>query len=426
MKRLLLIITGSVAAYRALELIRLLKQEGVEVTSILTEGAQAFITPLSVASLSGGPVYTELFSLKDETEMGHIRLSREADAILVCPASADILAKMAAGLADDLASTTLLATNRPVWVAPAMNPQMWAHPATKRNVARLQADGVRFIGPEAGEVACGEVGEGRLASLEAIASVILSEAKDLSTTQTLMASGEMLPLHSVQGLHDEASLHSGLNGYHILVTSGPTFEAIDPVRFIGNRSSGKQGMAIAGALAARGAKVTLVSGPSALPTPPGVMRVDVESAAQMLAACEHALPVDVAICASAVSDWTPVAPNTQKIKKQAGGTPPTLTLTETPDILALLSHHPMHRPRLVVGFAAETEQLIPHASAKRLRKGCDWILANDVSGGQVFGAEENRVTCITAHGTEIWDAASKQAIAERLADEIIAFRKEPS
>ncbi len=394
-KRILLIIGGGIAAYKALELIRRLREQGARVTGILTAGGQQFITPLSVAALSEHPVFTSLFDLKDEAEMGHIQLSRAADLIVVAPATADLLAKMAAGLADDLASTVLLATDKPVLVVPAMNVRMWQHASTRRNIAQLHADGINFAGPVDGAMACGEFGPGRMLDVPEI-------------------------LARLAGLFGDGPL----TGKHALVTAGPTHEPIDPVRYIANRSSGKQGFAIAAALAAAGARVTLVSGPVTLPTPAGVTRVDVQSALEMDAACKKALPADIAICVAAVADWrTETA--TQKIKKTKSGLPK-LALTENPDILAGLSALPKtKRPRLVIGFAAETEKVIDHATVKRARKGCDWIIANDVSQtsdipGGVMGADTTTVHVISDSKPETWAQIAKSAVAEKLVQRIIA------
>ncbi|MDB5694044.1 MAG: coaBC [Alphaproteobacteria bacterium] len=385
-RRVLLIVGGGIAAYKACALIRLLRKSGATVRCVLTAGGAHFVTPMTLAALSEQPVHTSLWDLKDETEMGHIQLSREADLVLVCPATADLLAKMAAGIADDLATTLLLATDKKVLAAPAMNVRMWRHEATRRNVARLRADGVTIIEPAEGEMACGEYGPGRLPEPEAI----LVEVKKL-------LSGE----------------EQRLAGKRIVVTAGPTHEPIDPVRVIANRSSGKQGFAIAEALAALGADVILVAGPVALATPPGVGRVDVETARQMSEAVDSALPADAAILVAAVADWrVEAAPS--KLKKADG--PPQLRWTETEDILGSLSAS-SRRPKLVVGFAAETDHVIDEARAKRARKGCDWIVANDVSG-DVMGGEANEVHLITADGVESWERASKAEVARRLAGKI--------
>jgi phosphopantothenoylcysteine decarboxylase/phosphopantothenate--cysteine ligase len=388
-KRVLLIIGGGIAAYKALDLIRRLKERGVAVNCVLTEAAQHFVTPLSVGSLSGEKVFTDLFSLTDEQEMGHIQLSRAADLLVVAPATADLLARMAQGRADDLASTLLLATDKPVLAAPAMNVRMWTHPATQRNLAQLRADGVRFVGPNDGDMACGEYGPGRMAEpLEIVAAI-----------DAFFADGP-------------------LKGRRALVTSGPTHEPIDPVRYIANRSSGKQGHAIAAALAALGAEVTLISGPTVQPDPAGVKVVKVESARDMLAACEAALPADIAVCAAAVADWRVATEAGQKIKKD-GGVLPTLSLTENPDILHRLSQPGATRPKLVIGFAAETETVEQHARAKLARKGCDWIVANNVGAGSgTFGGDSNAVTLITASAAEDWPRLSKAEVGARLAERI--------
>ncbi|HET6467256.1 MAG TPA: bifunctional phosphopantothenoylcysteine decarboxylase/phosphopantothenate--cysteine ligase CoaBC [Geminicoccaceae bacterium] len=388
-KRLLLVIGGGIAAYKCLELIRRGRERGLAFRCVTTAAAAEFVTPLAVASLAGDKVYGELFSLTDEAEMGHIRLSREADLVVVAPATADLMAKMAHGLADDLASTLLLATDKRVLVAPAMNPMMWEHPATRRNVARLAADGIRFVGPNPGDMACGEMGSGRMAEPHEI----------LAAVEACLAPGPR-----------------PLAGLKALVTSGPTHEAIDPVRYIANRSSGRQGHAIAEALAALGAEVTLVTGPVALPAPAGLRTVPVTSAREMLAACEAALPVEVAVCAAAVADWRPAEVPELKIKKGEGG-PPALRLVENPDILRLLSRRERGRPRLVVGFAAETGGLEDHARAKLDRKGCDWIVANDVSPGtRTFGGERNEVLLIRrGEPAEAWPDMDKRLVAARLA-----------
>jgi phosphopantothenoylcysteine decarboxylase/phosphopantothenate--cysteine ligase len=392
-QRLLLIIAGGVAAYKSLELIRRLGDRGVRVRCILTAAGAQFITPLAVASLSGERVFSDLFSLTDEAEMGHIRLSREADLIVVAPATADLVAKMANGLADDLASTTLLATDKPVLIAPAMNPQMWEHVATQRNVATLAGDGIRMVGPNPGDMACGETGLGRMAEPDEIVAAIEAMLKPVE-----------LPLRGIRAL----------------VTSGPTHEAIDPVRFIANRSSGKQGHAIAAALAAAGADVTLVSGPVREPDPPGVHVVRVESALQMLQACQAACPIDVAVCAAAVADWRVAEPSPHKVKRQVG--PPTLALRENPDILKTLSMVGPTRPKLVIGFAAETDDVLANARRKLASKGCDWIVANDVSAEQhVFGGVNNRVQLIRPDADpEHWPVLAKTEVAARLVARIVA------
>ena len=391
-RRILMIVTGGIAAYKALELVRLIRREGGAVSCVLTAGGAEFVTALSLQALSEERVYTNLFSLTDESEMGHIQLSRAADLVVVVPASADILARMAAGLASDLATTLLLATDKPVLVAPAMNVRMWTHAATRANVAILKARGVAVVEPEEGAMACGEWGPGRLAEPPVILACV-----------TAMLNPAPRPL----------------SGRHILVTSGPTHEPIDPVRYIANRSSGRQGHAIAAALARLGAEVTLVSGPVAIPDPPGVRTEHVETAEQMLAACRAALPVAAAVCVAAVADWRVALPRPGKIKKVAGAAAPALELIPNPDILAALSAPGGTRPRLVVGFAAETDDLIAHASAKRRRKGCDWLVANDVSeAGGAMGGTENEVHLITATGVEDWPRMAKEAVAERLAARI--------
>ena len=391
-KRILLVIAGGIAAYRSLELIRALREQRAAVRCVMTHGAQQFVTPMAAAALSGDRVFTELFSLTDEAEMGHIRLSREADLVVVAPATADLMAKMAAGLADDLASTVLLATDKPVMACPAMNTMMWNHPATQRNVARLKADGVAMLGPDAGDLACGEVGRGRMSQPAAIVAAIAAFL--------------------------DASTDKPLAGRHALVTSGPTHEPIDPVRFIANRSSGKQGHAIAAACARLGARVTLVSGPVNLPDPAGVEIVKVETAREMLAACEAALPADVAICAAAVADWRVASEAATKLKKD-GGALPTLSFAENPDILATLAARNDRRPRLVIGFAAETGDVVTYARAKLARKGCDWIVANDVSTGTgTFGGDDNTVFLVGPEGVEDWPRMSKQEVAHTLARRI--------
>lgn len=392
--RILLIIAGGIAAYKALELIRRLRERDYGVRCILTRAGAEFVTPLALASLSGERVFSDLFSLTDEAEIGHIRLSREADLVVVAPATADLIAKIAHGLADDLASTALLATDKPVLIAPAMNPVMWDHPATRRNIAQVQADGVRLIGPNPGDMACGETGLGRMAEPEQILKAI----EDLLAT----AAGP-------------------LRGMRALVTSGPTVEAIDPVRFIANRSSGKQGHAIAAALIEAGAEVTLVSGPVHEPDPPGATVVRVESARQMLEACEAALPVDVAVCAAAVADWRVAETSRDKIKKQPGQAPPKLVLAENPDILKTLSHA-AERPRLIIGFAAETGDLAANARRKLAAKGCDWIVVNDVSREQgTFGGVYNTVQLIRSDAElETWPKLAKVEVAARLVARIVA------
>ncbi len=386
-KSVLLIITGSVASYKSLELIRLLRVRNVTVTAILTRGGAQFITPLAVSSLTGTKTYSDLFSLTDEVEMGHIELSRVADMILVAPASADILAKMAAGIADDLATTALLATNKPVVVAPAMNHKMWSHTATKRNVAQLKADGIRVIAPTEGDMACGEYGVGRMAEPAAI-------------------------IDSLSGTHSGA-----LAGKHAIVTSGATMEAIDPVRYLGNHSSGKQGHAIAAALAAQGARVTLISGNTSQADPAGVTTLRATDADAMLTAVTKALSADIFVGAAAVADWKLATPATQKLKKKSAKDKLMLELTPTVDVLASIATH-KKRPSLVIGFAAETEKLLEHARAKRKTKNCDWMLANHVANGAVFGADDNKVTLLTGRGEEAWKPMSKQEVAEKLVQKI--------
>ncbi len=409
MSRILLIVGGGIAAYKAAELIRLARKAGHSITPVLTAGGAHFITPMSLAALAESPVYTSLWDLKDEAEMGHIQLSRAADLILVCPATADLIAKMAAGTADDLATTLLLATDKPVVVVPAMNVRMWQHPATQRSVARLRADGIAVIEPDEGPMACGEFGPGRLPEPAAIL--------DYLHTHTFVhpEPGEGLSLSLAPGQENSPSTSSGRTGLgnltarHILITAGPTHEPIDPVRVIANRSSGKQGFAIAAAAAAAGARVTLISGPVSLPTPGGVARIDVETAQQMADAVEQALPCDVAILVAAVADWR-VEPSAFKLKKADG--PPRIVFAPNPDILATLAAHP-DRPRLLIGFAAETHDVIANATAKRTAKRADWIVANDVSG-EVMGGPRNQVHLVTADGVEEWPEAAKEDVARHL------------
>ena len=389
-KRILLIIGGGIAAYKALDLIRRLRERGATVRAVMTGAAQQFITPLSVGALTADHVFTELFDRQDEQDVGHIRLSREADLIVVAPVTADLMAKLAQGLAGDLASAVLLATNKPVLMAPAMNPAMWAHPATRRNHAQLQADGVRFVGPNRGEMAeTGEAGEGRMAEpLEIVAAI-----------STVLGGGV-------------------LAGKHVVVTSGPTHEPIDPVRYIANRSSGAQGTALAAALRDLGARVTFVTGPALVPPPAGVEVVRVETAREMAAAVEAALPADAAVMAAAVADWRVANASGQKLKKDGSGKAPALEFAENPDILASVSKGPK-RPRLVVGFAAETTDVVAHATAKRARKGCDWIVANDVSPATgIMGGAENAVVLISDAGAEAWPRMGKDEVARRLAARI--------
>ena len=389
-KRILLIIGGGIAAFKALDLIRRLRERGAAVTPVLTRAGEQFVTPLSVSALAGQKVFSDLFDLTDEAEMGHIELSRSADLVVVAPATADLMAKMATGLANDLASTLLLATDTQVLLAPAMNVRMWQHPATQRNLATLAGDGIRTVGPNEGDMACGEHGPGRMAEpLEIVAAI-------------------------------EAALGTGpLAGRRVIVTSGPTHEPIDPVRYIANRSSGAQGTAIARALAALGAQVVFVTGPASVPPPEGVEAVQVETAQQMLDAVNAALPADAAVFAAAVADWRVTGASDSKIKKSPGGSAPALDFAENPDILATVSALNAGRPALVVGFAAETNDVIANATAKRARKGCDWILANDVSPGTgIMGGAENAVTLITAEGAEDWPRMTKDEVARRLADRI--------
>jgi phosphopantothenoylcysteine decarboxylase/phosphopantothenate--cysteine ligase len=389
-KRILLIIGGGIAAYKCLELIRRYREAGAQVTPVLTASAEQFVTPLSVAALAGQKLYRDLFDLTDEAEMGHIQLSRAADLVVVVPATADLMAKMATGLAGDLASTLLMATDKRVLIAPAMNVRMWQHPATARNRAILAGDGILFVGPNDGEMACGEYGPGRMAE----------PAEILAATAAALSSG-------------------ALAGRRILVTSGPTHEPIDPVRYIANRSSGSQGAAIARALAGQGAEVTFVTGPATVPPPAGVHVVKVETAREMLAAVRAALPADAAVFAAAVADWRVAAESGRKLKKDGSGRPPVLDFTENPDILATVSQMSRGRPRLVIGFAAETDDVVAHATAKRARKGCDWILANDVSPATgIMGGSHNTVTLISETGAESWPEMTKDQVANRLVQKI--------
>lgn len=391
-KKILLIVSGGIAAYKCPDLVRRLRQRAARVRCVLTNGGAEFVTPLALGAVSEDKVYQDLFSLTDEDEMGHIRLSREADLVLVAPATANILAKMAHGIADDLASTALMASDKPILCAPAMNVRMWENPATLENLATLAKRGVGFIGPEEGDMACGEWGLGRMSEPDQIADAVEEFFR------------QELPL----------------NGIRSLVTSGPTLEAIDPVRYLANRSSGKQGHAIAAALSRLGAATTLVSGPSHQPDPVGVKMVKVETAVQMLDACESTLPVDVAILAAAVSDWRVETAEISKIKKGSDKKPPALTLVENPDILAILSAVGNARPRLVIGFAAETDDVIANATQKRAKKGCDWIVANDVKPETgTFGGDANTVHLITEDGVEDWPTQSKAAVAERLAERVV-------
>lgn len=388
-KRILLIIGGGIAAYKSLELIRLLGRAGAQVVPVLTRAGAEFVTPLSVSALAGVKVHSELFDLTAEAEMGHIQLSRAADLVLVAPATADLMGKMAAGRADDLASTLLLATDKRVMIAPAMNVRMWLHPATQRNLAVLRGDGILTVGPNDGDMACGEFGPGRMAE----------PAEILAAVEAVLTAGPLL-------------------GKHVVVTSGPTHEPIDPVRYIANRSSGAQGTALAAALRDLGARVTFVTGPAVVPPPQGVDVIRVETARQMLGAVMAALPADAAVMAAAVADWRVANEAGQKMKKDGSGRAPGLEFAENPDILATVAQG-ADRPRLVVGFAAETERVEEHAMAKRQRKGCDWIVANDVSPGTgIMGGTENAVTLITSEGAEAWPRLGKDEVARRLADRI--------
>jgi len=399
--RILLIIGGGVSAYKSLELIRRLRERGVSVQVVMTAAAQQFVSPLSAAALSGAAVRHDLFSLTDEAEMGHIELSRAADLIVVAPATADMLARMAQGIANDLASTTLLATDKRVLAAPAMNVRMWLHPATRRNVATLRGDGVEFVGPDDGEMACGEFGPGRMAEPLAIVAAI----------ERMLSSPTAIPLPG------RSSSPGPLTGRHVVVTAGPTYEPIDPVRFIGNRSSGRQGFALAEAAVAAGAKVTLISGPVALPDPPGASVVHVETARQMFDAALSALPADVFIAAAAVADWRAEDVGEEKLKK--GSQSPRLSLVENPDILSQIAKKGAARPTVVVGFAAETQNVVENAKGKLIRKGCDFIVANSVATGSgVFGGAENEVHIVTSSGVENWPRMSKPEVARKLIAQI--------
>jgi phosphopantothenoylcysteine decarboxylase/phosphopantothenate--cysteine ligase len=394
-KSVLLVIGGGIAAYKSLELVRRLRDRGIGARAILTKAGSEFVTPLSVSALTGEKVFLDLFSLIDEAQMGHIQLSRSADLVVVAPATADLMAKLANGLANDLASTALLATDKPVLMAPAMNVRMWKQPATQRNLRTLKNDGVIFVGPNDGEMACGEFGPGRMAEPDEILAVI----------ETVLAARAAGPLAGIKAL----------------VTAGPTHEPLDPVRFLANRSSGKQGYAIADALAQAGAETVLVSGPVEITPPPRVKLVRVETAREMLAACESVLPVDVAVCTAAVADWRPEIAANSKIKK-SDASAPAIKLTANPDILAALSHGP-RRPALVIGFAAETENVVAHAAEKRTKKGCDWIVANDVGVAGVMGGDRNTVHLITAGGTESWPELDKREVGIRLAARISSVLK---
>ncbi len=404
-RRILLIIGGGIAAYKCLELIRRARERGFAVRVVMTKAATEFVTPLSVSALSNERVFTDLFDLNDEREIGHIRLSREADVIVVAPATADLMAKMAGGHASDLASAVLMATDKPVLVAPAMNPRMWSHPATRRNHATLMADGIQFVGPMAGEMAeRGEAGVGRMAEPMEILAAIERVLGGVATART----------------------DGSLSGRHVLVTAGPTHEPIDPVRYIANRSSGKQGFAIAKAAADLGARVTLISGPVTLADPAGVTVVRVTSALQMLAAVEAALPADVGVFAAAVADWRVVNSADEKIKKTAKAATPKLELAENPDILKTMAHlKPGKRPPLMIGFAAETERVLEHAKKKRISKGCDWIVANDVSPETgIMGGDRNTVHLVSAEGVDSWPEMDKDKVAERLMGRAAAYLKQ--
>ena len=417
-KRVLLIVSGGIAAYKSLELVRLLKRQGIAVRAVMTKSASEFVTPLSLGVMTEDQVYGDMFDLKEEREIGHIQLSRQADLVVICPATANILAKMAAGIADDLATTILLATDKPVLAVPAMNVRMWNHPATQRNLAQLRADGITIMDPDEGAMACGEYGPGRLPEPPDVAARICTlldhpfdaalAAGRAPTTQSSESALTAQPDFADPG-------HRPLFGKRVLVTAGPTHEPIDPVRYIANRSSGRQGFAIAQAAAEMGAEVTLVAGPVHLATPAGVVRIDVESAREMLAEVEKALPADVAIMVAAVADWRAADASEQKIKKDGKAVPP-LELAENPDILATLGKH-AKRPALLIGFAAETEKVIEHAQAKLAKKGCDWIVANDVSG-DVMGGANNAVHIVTKSGVESLADAPKDVIARKLMEKV--------
>lgn len=403
--RILLIIGGGIAAYKSIELVRPLRKAGYVVRCVITRAGEQFVTPLTLAALSENKVYTNLFDLKDEVDMGHIQLSREADLVVVAPATADLLAKMAAGIADDLATTLLLATDKPVLAAPAMNVRMWLHAATQRNVATLRGDGVTVMAPDEGEMACGEFGPGRLPEPAAIKDAIDAALAAAPAFTAMVGQPDFAPAN-----------HRPLYGRRILITAGPTHEPIDPVRYIANRSSGKQGFAIAAAAAEAGAEVLLIAGPVELPTPPGVIRVDVETAVEMAAEVQQGLPVDAAIMVAAVADWRAADPAGQKIKKDGSGAVPPLALTENPDILAGVAKS-AERPTLLIGFAAETNDVIAHAQAKLARKGCDWIVANDVAADPM-GGESNRVHIVSKNGIDSWDRLPKAAVARKLMEKI--------
>jgi phosphopantothenoylcysteine decarboxylase/phosphopantothenate--cysteine ligase len=417
-KRILLIVTGGIAAYKSLELVRLLKRQGIAVRAVMTKSAAEFVTPLSMAVMTEDQVYGHMFDLKEESEIGHIQLSRQADLIVVCPATANIIAKMAAGIADDLATTILLATDKPVLAVPAMNVRMWNHRATQRNLTQLRADGVHIMAPDEGAMACGEFGPGRLPEPPAVAEQICAMlGQAFNAALTAGRSPTTVPSAApLAAQPDFADInHRPLVGKRVLVTAGPTHEAIDPVRYIANRSSGRQGFAIAAAAADLGAEVTLIAGPVHLETPPGVIRINVETALEMQAEVEKALPVDAAIMVAAVADWRAAQAPDQKIKKD-GDAIPALVLTENPDILASLATH-KHRPKLLIGFAAETEKIVDHAQTKLTKKGCDWIVANDVSG-DVMGGENNAFHIVTKDGVDSWPESPKDVIARKLMEKV--------
>ena len=414
-RRILLVIGGGIAAYKALDLVRRLRERGGVVRAVMTEASKAFVTPLSVASLTGERIYDNLFSLTDEAEMGHIELSRAADLVVVAPATANLMAKMAQGLADDLASTLLLATDKRVLIAPSMNVRMWLHPSTQRNYTRLMADGVLAVGPEEGVMACGEYGPGRMAEpLEIVGAI-----------EAALAAGTVIPLPNITGRAPSVPTPQLLAGRRVVVTSGPTHEPLDPVRFLANRSSGRQGHAIAVAAASAGAEVVLISGPVALPDPAGLQVVHVETARDMMAAVQAAIPADIVVAAAAVADWRPVVEAGHKIKKQPGDPAPVLRLEENPDILATISRPGLGRPRLVVGFAAETDHLLAHARSKLDRKGCDVIVANDVGHGTgILGGTMNEVSLVTRTGTEAWPRLDKAEVARRLVERLARMLQE--
>ncbi len=392
-KKILLVISGGIAAYKSLELIRLIRKSGGDVQCVLTKGGAQFVTPLSIASLSENPVYTDLWSLKDETEMGHIRLSRECDVIMVAPASANMMARIAHGMADDLATTAILASDKPIIIAPAMNPHMWSNAATQDNIVTLKKRGFKIIEPQSGDMACGEVGQGRL-----------PEAQDL-----------------LNELVSFLNVNKPLAGYRAIVTSGPTFEPIDPVRFLGNRASGKQGHAIARALSDMGAYVTLISGPTALADPQGFKTIKVETAKQMLDACQSSLPADMLVCAAAVADWAPEDFAPSKIKKTSNNTL-SISFKQNPDILKTLSTPSPTRPALVIGFAVETENLIENAKTKLAKKGCDWIVGNLISSDNpAFNVDDNQVCLVTSTGCDEWPKLSKDDLAKRLVTQIVKY-----